>query len=417
MTSPAIYATVPETADLTAALASNVPITDPQPNLLKRIMDALRPLRQLGARFITPEQYGAVGDGVTNDAVALQAALNALTPGATLYLGPGKTYVHTTVLTTPANVDYYTIAGAGRLLATNQTSSALIVKGNFVSLLGFTKEKTATTVRQDPYAAQNIVTDGCDNLYINDVTSIGGSGTGFFITRCTNFRLVRLRVENTLADGIHMTGGSSNGIVIDPRVRQAGDDGVSVVSYVGGSDGGMCQNIDVINPVVLGSKAGRGVTCVGGTNIRFYNITIEDTFAAGVYIANETYGNNPIHPVTNILVSGGTIRKANRNTDPNGVAGPVDHGSVLISSQRDGVTNTGITIEGLECYDTRSNVPWEVGIIASDGTNTNIIIRNMTFINGPATYYAGANATNGGVNSNITRYGWTRITTASAVAS
>lgn len=46
------------------------------------------------ARFRTPDLYGAVGDGVTNDLNAINTALAALSAmgGGTLYLLPGKTY-------------------------------------------------------------------------------------------------------------------------------------------------------------------------------------------------------------------------------------------------------------------------------------------------------------------------------------
>lgn len=46
-----------------------------------------------GVDGITPEQYGAVGDGAHNDAAALQAATDAAAAqGKALVLGRGKTY-------------------------------------------------------------------------------------------------------------------------------------------------------------------------------------------------------------------------------------------------------------------------------------------------------------------------------------
>ena len=145
---------------------------------------------------------------------------------------------------------------------------------------------------------------------------------------------------------------------------------------------------------------------VGGTNITYIDIYVDDTFAAGVYVANETYGTNPIHGVTNVKFRGrNTVRRANRNTDPAGVASPVDHGAVLVSSQRDGVTNSDILFEGFEIYDTRPAAPWEVGVIAHDGTNSNVTFRNFRFHNRIGnTWYIGANATDGGVNTGVNRY-------------
>ena len=41
---------------------------------------------------ISPEEYGAKGDGVTDDSQAIQNAINSLTKGGTIVFSP-KTYV------------------------------------------------------------------------------------------------------------------------------------------------------------------------------------------------------------------------------------------------------------------------------------------------------------------------------------
>ncbi len=45
--------------------------------------DAAAEIDLLRLRVLRPETYGAVGDGVADDTVALTSALAALTPGAT----------------------------------------------------------------------------------------------------------------------------------------------------------------------------------------------------------------------------------------------------------------------------------------------------------------------------------------------
>jgi hypothetical protein len=50
--------------------------------------------------FVTPEDYGAVGDGSTDDTTPLQNAINT---GKTVFLTEGKTYKHTTALTVSTN--------------------------------------------------------------------------------------------------------------------------------------------------------------------------------------------------------------------------------------------------------------------------------------------------------------------------
>lgn len=353
---------------------------------------------------IRPEDAGAsVGTG-GDDNAAMLAAMAKLGPRKRLVLSDSVTYRHSSVLTdlvSGVQANGYTIEGGGKLLATAASASALRLRGNDVTLRDFTKDKTPGTTRYDPYEAQNIVLDGCLNLELFDVCSMRGTGTGFFMTRIDGMEAHRLRVIDTLADGIHMTGGTKNAKVVDPRIWWAGDDGVAAVGYTGGSDPGQLQNIDVIRPVVLGSKAGRGVAALGVTNYRCYGGTIEDTFAAGVYVASETYGGNSVGAVNGVMIHDMKIRKANRNTDPNLVAGAVDHGAVLISTQVG--TNTNITLERFDTYDTRPAAPWEVAVITSAGcTVSNVLLRDFRF-HGRAgnTWYQGTAST--GTATNVVR--------------
>jgi polygalacturonase len=59
---------------------------------------------------VTPEQYGAVGDGLTDDTVAMQRALNAAA-GKTLWLPAAKTYKISKTIAVPSNT---TVMGAGK---------------------------------------------------------------------------------------------------------------------------------------------------------------------------------------------------------------------------------------------------------------------------------------------------------------
>jgi len=62
--------------------------------------------RTLAARFAEVANvldFGAVGNGVTNDSTAVQAAATSLTNGGTLYFPPGKTYKLNTMITITAS--------------------------------------------------------------------------------------------------------------------------------------------------------------------------------------------------------------------------------------------------------------------------------------------------------------------------
>src|ERR1041385_6133749 len=79
-----------------------------------RLQDSLPMLtrRAGGTGAVTPEQFGAVGDGQTDDTHALQSALDAAgTSGDTVTLR-GVTYRTTTTLTVPAPVRITGVAGS-----------------------------------------------------------------------------------------------------------------------------------------------------------------------------------------------------------------------------------------------------------------------------------------------------------------
>ena len=74
-----------------------------------------------GADGITPEQYGAVGDGAHDDAAALQAAADAAAAqGKALILGCGKTYRIKTVWNIPGGSR---IDGSDAVILTDETDA------------------------------------------------------------------------------------------------------------------------------------------------------------------------------------------------------------------------------------------------------------------------------------------------------
>ena len=82
----------------------------------------------------TVEDFGAKGDGRTDDTAALQRALEGVAVGGTLALTRGRTYLHSDVLTlTVADV---VLTGGGTLLATQEERSALRIEADGVTLDG-----------------------------------------------------------------------------------------------------------------------------------------------------------------------------------------------------------------------------------------------------------------------------------------
>jgi len=75
--------------------------------------------------YVYPEDFGAAGDGTTNDTTALQNAINT---GRDVYLAAGKTYLHTTALSVTTN--YQWVGGPGILKTSGAINSVTVGGGS-----------------------------------------------------------------------------------------------------------------------------------------------------------------------------------------------------------------------------------------------------------------------------------------------
>lgn len=83
--------------------------------------------------YVTPEDYGAVGDGSTNDATAIQSAISS---GFPVYFSQ-KNYRITTALTVPSNTRLIG-SGAGSIISVTTNITCLALQGNQISISGLT---------------------------------------------------------------------------------------------------------------------------------------------------------------------------------------------------------------------------------------------------------------------------------------
>ena len=325
--------------------------------------------------------YGAKGDGVTDDTAAIQTALNAMRAGDTLVFPTGRTFVHTAVL--DAKISGTTITGGGTLLATKEATSAFHLAGNNMTLSGLTFKMGTTTKRWDAYEQMKVrVGSGIFGITISDITIDGSAAAGLYLGNVSDFILNNVTVENTRADAIHMTGGTHNGVVYRPLVVNPGDDGVAVVSYK--NDGVICHDIKVVSPQLVGQQWGRAFSVVGGNNITETDVYSDSSSGAAIYLAAEgeynTYGD------TNIIFDGGTL--LNSNTDST-----VDHGAIMIySSQGADTPNDTITVRNISISGTRATASRQVGVIQYGAAiQSKVTLANIA-ITGGNKYLFGGNA-------------------------
>ncbi|WP_225446202.1 sugar-binding protein [Paenibacillus rhizovicinus] len=252
--------------------------------------------------------YGATPDDETDDTAAIVSTIaDAKTQGATVYV-PAGTFLFNDVIM----LDGVDLTGDGEtsiLKSTNLQHQSIELggDGSDLSNVQLTTVTASERLSTDD-SARVFVTNTATNFSIKGVVIDGGSSAGI-INFGNNGVISGNTVKNTLADGIHNTGGSSDLLIENNTCIDNGDDQIAIVSYE--KTPSWSKRVTIQNNNVSGGHA-RGITVSGGEDITVENNQIANTGGAGVYIASE--GNWHTYAVSNLVVRGNTITGDSSNS-------------------------------------------------------------------------------------------------------
>lgn len=323
--------------------------------------------------------FGAKGDGVTDDTLAIRRALAA---GGWLTFPAGRRFVHTDVLIVSRPGTH--LSGGGVLLATNEARSSVWVDADDVVIDGGLVFRMARTTKRWSGAEQMKITLlRHRGIRLSGITIDGSAAAGIYVGGASNYVISDVLVRNTRADGIHVTDGAHDGLVVRPTVQNAGDDSIAVVSYQ--YQAVPCHNVTISSPRSFNNVWGRAFSVVGGQDITWTDVFSQGSDSAALYLASEgapyfTYSTK------RVTVTGGTLLSSNKNPT-------VNHGAIMIYAGNLRTEVEDVTVQRLTISNTRSSSSAQINVRQHGGIVRNVFLTGLTFAGGPRPVVGGNVAT------------------------
>jgi parallel beta-helix repeat protein len=325
---------------------------------------------------VSVKDFGAVGDGVTDDTAAIQAALDASANKTLVYID-GATYLVSAALNIPTGSRH---VGKAKVKAAN---SAAIATGLF----------NATT-------GSDIVFDG---LELDGNADNTGVMYGINISGVNRVFVKNCYIHDTRQAGIRL--GDCNGVVVDSnnvidcgRTGFTDNHGIMVYAVAGAS-----KDISISGNTVK-SAFRKGITLYNATpgsvaNAQIVGNSVRDCQLGGIFVANPSAATNPLMEGVTVVannvdncpvnleiacVDGGTVvgNYAANTTNSQCIAvadckNLTINSNSVVNSEADGIKVIGITIvcENISINGNVVSLSSQAGI----GTYDGILLQNVNY--------------------------------------
>lgn len=295
--------------------------------------------------FVSAKDFGAVGDGVTDDTTALTAFFSQISSSPGNYILPYGNYLTTAKQTISSSNSVLSAYGA-KLTASGSLSSTdiLQVTGNYVQIYGLHfngASKTSVSglrITGDHFTGVDLVASDC---YEGGITS-GGSSHYTYLLRPTTYRCkytsssqygaVHIRGDKSLIDSAYCADGLTTGISVfsadDVQIVNANiyGDNITVGSTSGGIIfDGLCRNVQVrggkikdcvVEGIQVAGRASYGAATEG---FLIDGVSIENCAVTGITIYADTLGYTKYGKISNCHIK--SSQTTTKGIDVNGCVG------------------------------------------------------------------------------------------------
>lgn len=365
--------------------------------------DVVPPLPLLSSNVINVTDYGAIPDDDEDDTGPIQAALNTARNGQWVVFPAGR-YIHNRSL--QVNRAGVTLWGQGATLhAISPTDQSVMLKASNTRIFGFTLTAVTEGRGTKPEHAR-IAAYGSDtpdgfisgvviqgNSVVPAVANAGSNlsnsatAAGILLVSTRDFLVAHNRVERSLADGIHVTGRSRNGRILENVVRETGDDTIAVVSYLDKNwrtnlsnspdwfslSGFRSKVTDILiaRNDVSGQYWGRGIAVIGGERVTIKSNTISrSAMGAGILVARERPYES--HGINNVLVEDNDVSLVQTNPPEYMPIGSFYNDLYAKTSTNGGRTGQA----GIEVHNTSSSADINSDLLRPVVMLENVLVRN-----------------------------------------
>lgn len=224
--------------------------------------------------MLTPELFGAIGDGVSNDSVPWAALIETASATKTRILARRDYYVPDGItLASDVHIDG---GGTGKIRSNGVVREALYGDGVLnVSIRSLSVFVPRSNLRSGKFCI--LFMEG-SNIRIDNVRTDGGT-VGIWTLNCSDVKVTNCFIDTPKADGVHFGHGSRNCQAIGNTVKNSGDDAFSTTFYTGYS---RPSDIVFANNIVLGTIWGCGVAAYSADNVTIIGNTIRETALSGI---------------------------------------------------------------------------------------------------------------------------------------